>query len=331
MTCLTGAAGPFLPTKKELKNPGYLVYAAGALVLLLPVIIAFLLRNILHQFRRPFCLSVRRDRAVAKPKSTYSVATSNLCLMPELFSKFNNLDKTAERAVKVGERIVVDQMYYTEMMETFLKSSEHTIKNGGINSHAQTGVQTRSMDKLGVQNSSQNKDSDVKVDVIAHFPQLDFLCLQETFDRDFSKLLVSELHKVYPWIVFDVGYNSPRLNYCGLNSGLMFASRYEILEIKFKSFSSRCGFCTIVNKGLLMVKVSGFISLFFMSPIQNDSLYLITLSHPPVCFLSVCLNFVNCINPTVIEGFSSNFGQIFTSRKHCAECYFCVILGQCTT
>jgi sphingomyelin phosphodiesterase 3 len=264
MWCLTGTFGPFLPTTKELKHPKYLIlqklffvpiYAAGALLLLLPVIVAFLFRNILHQFRRPFCLSVQKDKAVASPKSTYSVATSNLCLMPEIFSKFNNLDKTAERAVKVGERIVIDQLHYTDMMEKFLKKSDHTIRNGAIYSHEHSGVQTRSMDKSKNLNSSQNRDSDVKVDVVAHFPQIDFLCLQETFDRDFTKLLVLELHKVYPWIVYDVGYNSPRLNYCGLNSGLMFASRYEILEIKFKPFTSRCGFCTIVGKGLLMVKV----------------------------------------------------------------------------
>ncbi|XP_045194176.2 sphingomyelin phosphodiesterase 3-like [Mercenaria mercenaria] len=261
---LTGAAGPFVPTTPERDRPKYLavqkivfvpVYTVGVVLLFLPMLIAFLLRNILHQFRRPFCLSVRKDMAVAQPKSTYSVVTGNLCLMPEIFSKYNNLDKTAQRAVKIGERVVIDQMYYTEMMETFLKNHEHTTRNGCINTLGHGRIQTRSMDKSRDLNRSQNIDSEVKVDVIAHFPQLDFLCLQETFDRDYSKLLVAELHKVYPWIVFDVGYNSPRLNYCGLNSGLMFASRYEILDIRFKPFSSRCGFCTIVGKGLLMVKV----------------------------------------------------------------------------
>lgn len=257
--CLTGAVGPFLPTTVESKHPYYLatkrilftpIYAVAVILFLLPILLAFLVRNVLHQFRRPFCLSVQSKDNSAQPQLTYCVATANLCLMTEIFSKFNNLDNTAERAQHIGERIVIDQMHYTGVMNSLLNNSKHNVHNVTI-SHAMQEQRPRS----NYGEKSTDSKSDMKVDIITHFPRVDFLCLQETFDRDFSKILIAELHKVYPWIVFDVGYHSPRLNYCGLNSGLMFASRYEILDIRFNPFSKRCGFCTIVGKGLLMVKV----------------------------------------------------------------------------
>lgn len=269
MWCLTGAVGPFLPTTVERRYPYKLavrrvlfapLYTVAA-VLFLPVILfAFFIKNMLHQFRRPFCLSVKKARVISPMKSEYSVATANLCLMPEILSKFNNLDNTSKRAIKIGERIIIDQTFYTGMMASLLSSSEHTV-NGVINQNEENQEPGSSVNQHHGEKQTLDKPLDMKVDVIAHFPQTDFLCLQETFDRDFSKLLVAELHKVYPWIVYDVGYHSPRLNYCGLNSGLMLASRYEILDVRFNPFTKRCGFCTIVGKGLLMVKVSCILSL----------------------------------------------------------------------
>jgi hypothetical protein len=178
------------------------------------------------------------------------VATANLCLLPELFAKFNNLDNTPWRAMKIGEKIISDQ----------LDSGKHFVErdeNGVVYSNSdslQTG-KTHKHRLLNEEEYSHAGKAQMEVEVIEQFPVLDFVCIQEAFDRDFSKILLKKLHTVYPWIVYDVGYNSPRLNYCGLNSGLMFASRYEVLEVRFKPFTRRCGFCSIVGKGLLMVKV----------------------------------------------------------------------------
>lgn len=261
--CLTGAAGPFLPTTVEQKHKYYLgiqkllivpIYAVGLVLLLLPMFLAFLIRIVLHQFRKPFCLSVRNDTTSARARSVLSVATANLCLMPELLSKFNNLDNTAFRATTMGERLVIDQTHYTGMMKSCLNNCKNDAGDGCIDKHVDN-VNAHSLDKHNNIIEFKNKDSKLKVDIVSHFPHLDFLCLQETFDRDFAKLLMAELHKVYPWIVYDVGYTSPRLNYCGLNSGLMFASRYEILDIRFKQYAERCGAGSIIGKGLLMVKV----------------------------------------------------------------------------
>lgn len=261
--CLTGAAGPFLPTTVEENHAYYLgiqkllivpIYSVGLVLLLLPMLLAFLVRNVLHQFRRPFCLSVRKDMTSARAKSALSVATANLCLMPELLSKFNNLDKTAFRATQIGERLVIDQTHYTGMMDSCLSNCKNDVGDGCIDKPVDN-VKDHSLDKVNNIIQFKNTDARLKVDIVTHFPHLDFLCLQETFDRDFAKLLLAELHKVYPWIVYDVGYTSPRLNYCGLNSGLMFASRYEILDVRFKQYAERCGSGFIIGKGLLMVKV----------------------------------------------------------------------------
>ncbi|KAL4234905.1 Sphingomyelin phosphodiesterase 3 [Mactra antiquata] len=250
---ITYAFGPYLPTTSELNHPFNYKFQKWIVsplsfvlifILMIPMFAVFVLRNLLHQFRRPYCLSVSQDAVAKQSSSFYTVATGNLCLMPEIMSKFNNLDNTAVRGKTIGERIVVDQRHYTGLTEKQMAK-----KNGGLFS----GCLATSNICTKVKESSKNMD--FRADIITHFPAVDFLCLQETFDRDVAKILLKELHKVYPWILYDVGYNSPRLNYCGLNSGLMFASKYKILDAQFKPYTKSCGFCSTVSKGLLMVKV----------------------------------------------------------------------------
>lgn len=249
---ITGATGPYLPTTPELSRPNQLIFQKFIispicfvlmLMFMVPMLGIFLLRNLLHQFRRPFCLSVSPGAVAKQPCSSYTVATSNMCLLPEIMAKYNNLDNTAHRAKSIGERIIVDQWHFTGMMDR-----QRSKKNGGLYVGSSTSL--KASENMGKQGSSM-----FKADIITHFQSVDFLCLQEAFDRDVSKILLKELHKVYPWIIYDVGYNSPKLNYCGLNSGLMFVSKYEILEAQFKPFTRSVGFCSIVCKGLLMVKV----------------------------------------------------------------------------
>ncbi|KAJ8302707.1 hypothetical protein KUTeg_019103, partial [Tegillarca granosa] len=99
------------------------------------------------------------------------------------------------------------------------------------------------------------QDKEKKSRVVTHFPTVDFLCLQETWDRDYSKVLIAELHKIYPWILYDVGVTSVKSNYYMLNSGLMIASRYPILDADFKYYEHSCKLCVYSGKGLLMMKV----------------------------------------------------------------------------
>lgn len=261
LLCLTALGRPFLPVTPELQNPwrlrfqkilGVPLLCIFLAICFVPMLCGFCLRNILHNVRRPYCLSVKvplNSSNTSTSKSVFTVATANLCLLPELMARYNNLNRTWQRAKEIGQRIVIDQTYYTGMMEKKLKQSGKHIKKSD-----KSRCQTMSKEH---QSKGDNSDSsvDLNIDIITHFPRTDFLCLQETFDRDYTKGLISEIHKVYPYIVYDVGYCGARRNLYGLNSGLMFASQYQILDVRFEPFSKKCGFCRITGKGLLMVKV----------------------------------------------------------------------------
>lgn len=255
--CVTCAAGPYLPTTLEKGRPGKLAiqkYLLSPLFILLCLLVSpivmtvFLLRNLLHQVKRPFCVIVSQNAKSASTKTVFGIATANLCLLPEIFAKFNNLDKTPWRAMKIGEQIVSDQIHVTVGQS----KEKNCLQGDGDTCKCLDGTSHKILNK---DDNSGDFQGNMEVEVIAKFQELDFLCLQETFDRDCSKILISQLKQMYPWIVYDVGYISPRVNYCMLNSGLMFASRYEVLDVRFKPFSKSCGFCSIVSKGLLMAKV----------------------------------------------------------------------------
>ena len=257
--CATGTAGPFIPTSKELQKPWELwlayclspVYLVGALILMFPACVAFIIRYFLHQLRTPYCFStVLEERAWNKGMDRtrnevnsrlvaecYTFSTMNLCLLPELGSKVNNLDKTEERARRIGERIVIDQFFFTNL------SQNQTHRQNGYTKHSSN---RRLKNNLKTAENAQ---------IISHFSHLDFICFQETFDRDCVNLLIRELHKVFPWVIYDAGICGIRANLCGLNSGLMVASRYKILDVDFKHFEIKTGLDHVCNKGLLMVKV----------------------------------------------------------------------------
>ena len=255
LRCFNQAVGPFLPVTPERSRPGRLwfgrlvltpIYAVIALATLLPVLFVFVVRNFLHQFRQPYCeiKSIKCNIPTEVPKSTFSVATANLCLLPEFMAKFNNLHKTAERARKIGELIYTDQVHYQAFAQRY------------VNKRYSEGVHDGAgKDETVTDTNNSLITPDFNNEVKTHFPQTDFLCLQETFDADYTKQLLHELEKIYPYIVYDVGYSSPRVNYCGLSSGLCVASMYEIERIKFQPFSTKCGFCSIIGKGLVMLKV----------------------------------------------------------------------------
>lgn len=139
----------------------------------------------------------------------------NICLLPEFLSRFNNLSHTSWRAQNIGWRIIADQ--------------------------------DQSIIKPKAPSSREH--------ILTNFPGMDFICIQEAWHRDYSRSLVNELHKIYPWIIYDVGNSNLYNNYFLFNSGLMFVSKYEILDACFKTYSHSCKQCLFSGKGLLMVKV----------------------------------------------------------------------------
>eukprot|EP00058_Branchiostoma_floridae_P002020 XP_002587508.1 hypothetical protein BRAFLDRAFT_61294 [Branchiostoma floridae] len=97
---------------------------------------------------------------------------------------------------------------------------------------------------------------DVSHDIQVVFPyQLDFLCLQEVFDKRAGDRLARQLHRWFGYVVRDVGNHSLTRNCFVLNSGLFFASRYPILDVAFKHFPEKAKEEYLACKGLLMAKV----------------------------------------------------------------------------
>lgn len=228
----------------------------------IPAIFGVILRCLLHLFRRPYVLSVeksfhppsinerrasisvgrlhpdgRRNSLLSKGLSkTFTVSSANLCLLPELLSRINNLPNTDHRSWKIGERIVIDQFFFQNSMNSIRSFSPVSRKNSSTSQSERTVVEPGH-------------------NILTHFPKLDFLCLQETWDRDYSHKLMSELHKVFPWIMYDVGKTNLLTNRFMLNSGLMLASKYEILDADFHPYTESFSQCLYSSKGLLMTKV----------------------------------------------------------------------------
>ena len=89
-----------------------------------------------------------------------------------------------------------------------------------------------------------------------NFPSdLDFACFQEVFDKRAAQKLVAGLHGFFGHIVYDVGIDSWRSNRFLMNSGLVIASRYPIVDVAFECFKQSQNEDTAISKGLLMVKV----------------------------------------------------------------------------
>lgn len=225
----------------------------------IPVVLGCILRCLLHLCKRPYVLSVdksfippsinerRSSFSVSRNKRNshqfsklnlekiYTVSSANVCLLPEILSRFNNLPNSAKRSFAIGERIVVDQFFFQNSMNTIMSPPKTWRRNS----------------KTEKNRSAQSPGHNI----LTHFPRLDFLCLQETWDRNYSHKLMSELHKVFPWILYDVGISNYSINRFMFNSGLMFASRYEILDANFLPFSDSVSQCLYNSKGLLMAKV----------------------------------------------------------------------------
>ncbi|XP_053175333.1 sphingomyelin phosphodiesterase 3 [Scomber japonicus] len=96
-------------------------------------------------------------------------------------------------------------------------------------------------------------------EISAFFPaNLDFLALQEVFDHGSTTRLRRQLHRYFPYVLSDVG----RYGWKGccsmfkfLNSGLMLASRYPILDARYECYPNGRGEDALAAKGALFAKV----------------------------------------------------------------------------
>uniref|UniRef100_A0A7N8XAY2 Sphingomyelin phosphodiesterase 3 n=1 Tax=Mastacembelus armatus TaxID=205130 RepID=A0A7N8XAY2_9TELE len=96
-------------------------------------------------------------------------------------------------------------------------------------------------------------------EISAFFPaNLDFLALQEVFDHGSTTRLRRQLHRYFPYVLSDVGrygWKGCCSRFKFLNSGLMLASRYPILDARFECYPNGRGEDALAAKGALFAKV----------------------------------------------------------------------------
>lgn len=95
-------------------------------------------------------------------------------------------------------------------------------------------------------------------EVSAFFPaNLDFLCLQEVFDKRAATKLKDQLHGYFEYILYDVGVYGCHgcCKFKFLNSGLFFASRYPVMDVAYHCYPNGRGSDALASKGALFLKV----------------------------------------------------------------------------
>uniref|UniRef100_A0A3B3TXV5 sphingomyelin phosphodiesterase n=1 Tax=Poecilia latipinna TaxID=48699 RepID=A0A3B3TXV5_9TELE len=99
-------------------------------------------------------------------------------------------------------------------------------------------------------------------EISAFFPaNLDFLALQEVFDHGATTRLRRQLHRYFPYVLSDVGrygWKGCCSRFKFLNSGMLLASRYPILDARYECYPNGRGEDALAAKGALFAKVSGF-------------------------------------------------------------------------
>ncbi|KAJ8272226.1 hypothetical protein COCON_G00110850 [Conger conger] len=162
--------------------------------------------------------------------------------------------------------------------------------------HIHTGNGDMSNDSSSHHNSALRKcatqkrrsaDDAFDHEISAFFPaNLDFLCLQEVFDKQAAVKLKQQLHHYFPFILSDVGryaWKGCCSQFKFLNSGLLLASQYPILDADYHCFANGRGEDALAAKGVLFVKVQvgkssqgkmivGYITCTHLHSIEGDSL-----------------------------------------------------------
>ena len=142
-----------------------------------------------------------KENSEQRGEEKYSFATMNILLGQDAIGKFNNCSLVYNRIPRIAAEIRNQEKYFMENL------------------------------------SNPNKKLTKSESVVSTFPRMDFICFQEVFDRIHSLALISMLRKHYRHFIFDIGDNSLGTNCFLLNSGLMIASKYPIIEVKFHPFS----------------------------------------------------------------------------------------------
>lgn len=128
--------------------------------------------------------------------------------------------------------------------------------------------------------------------ISSNFPaHLDFICFQEVFEQRAADRLIHILHNYFSYILYDVGVNSWSVNRFLLNSGLVFGSRYPIVDVVFEYFKESQKEDRFVSKGVLMIKVSSSVLKllpFYKSIFCLLKIIFLVLLSALMCYLYIC-------------------------------------------
>uniref|UniRef100_A0A3B4C090 Sphingomyelin phosphodiesterase 3 n=1 Tax=Pygocentrus nattereri TaxID=42514 RepID=A0A3B4C090_PYGNA len=157
---------------------------------------------------------------------------------------------------------------------------------GGITSNNTLSQHRASFFKRPTGRKRRHGDDGFDHEISAFFPaNLDFLCLQEVFDRRASERLCRQLHRYFPYVLSDVGrygWKGCCSRFKFLNSGLLLASRYPILDAHYECYPNGRGEDALAAKGALYAKVQvgtshqeqrvvGYIACTHLHAIEGDA------------------------------------------------------------
>ncbi|KPP76478.1 sphingomyelin phosphodiesterase 3-like [Scleropages formosus] len=162
--------------------------------------------------------------------------------------------------------------------------SRFHVGDGGVSNN--TLSHRTSVFKKPLGRKRRHGDDSFDHEVSAFFPaNLDFLCLQEVFDRRAAAKLRGQLHRYFPFMLSDVGrygWKGCCSRFKFLNSGLLLASRYPILDAQYECYPNGKREDALAAKGALFVKVQvgtspqeqrivGYIACTHLHAIEGDA------------------------------------------------------------
>ena len=137
-------------------------------------------------------------------KNRYTFVSANLLLGIESLGKFQNMPFVYSRLVKIADSFQT------------ISSQSEPICNKPI-----------------LEDPKITDEELMDTSVMPQWPHVDFMCFQEVWDRFFTYKLVQSLYPEFKHFVVDVAHHSWKSNNYFGTSGLMIASRYPIMEVKF--------------------------------------------------------------------------------------------------
>ncbi|XP_059402445.1 sphingomyelin phosphodiesterase 3-like [Carassius carassius] len=158
--------------------------------------------------------------------------------------------------------------------------------DGGISPNNTLSQHRTSVFKRPIGRKRRHGDDSFDHEISAFFPaNLDFLCLQEVFERRAADRLRRQLQRYFPFVLSDVGrygWKGCFSQFKFLNSGLLLASRYPILDAHYECFPNGRSEDALAAKGVLFAKVQvgrsaqdqrivGYITCTHLHAIEGDS------------------------------------------------------------